>query len=191
MKKSAGVFITLYLISTISGIICVERNDSCKSINEVCSVDNDCCYRKCSFSLFYFDSYCNDNTNVFSTITSFFSSNVQIGMCSYNEPADAYSERMYRRYGLNAAHTLLPPGTVVEVDLDNKKLMVTINDDPHKDEEVLLKFSKEVAKVLNIQNGKIMPCNLSVPRFQNSQYIKYIKYVLPYISLFLIVFNFY
>ncbi|CAH1716789.1 uncharacterized protein LOC114130571 [Aphis gossypii] len=191
MKKSAGVFITLYLIFTISGIIC-DHAGSCKSINEVCTEDRDCCYQDCSFSIFYFQRYCKDNINAFSTLTSFFSSKAQIGMCSYKEPTDAeFSEQMYNKYGLNAGHRMLPPGTVVEVVLNDKKLMVTINDQPSNENGVILEFSKETAKVLDIKNGESLPCNMVVPRLENNQYIKYLKHILPYLSILMLVLTFF
>ncbi|XP_026813719.1 uncharacterized protein LOC113554186 [Rhopalosiphum maidis] len=190
MKKPAGVFITLYLIFTISGITC-DENNSCKSINEVCADDKDCCYQKCSFSLFHFQRYCNDNTNVFSSITSYFSTKEQIGICSYTEPTNmSVSKKMYGKFGLNAAHAALPSGTIVEVKLNDKKLMVTINDSPLKSNEEILQFSNEAAKVLNIKSGESMACNIIVPRMENNQYLKYLNYVLPYVSLFSLLFSF-
>ncbi|XP_060878113.1 uncharacterized protein LOC132950609 [Metopolophium dirhodum] len=189
MKKLAGVFISLYLMCTISGIIC-DQYDSCKSLYKKCSTDCQCCYSKCSFSWLSFRSYCNDNTNILNPITSFFSSNDQTGMCSYNAPENrTISDRMYNIHGLNAAHALLEPGTKVEVRLNDKKLIVTINDYPSTEKGVILEFSRETAKVLNIENGRKIPCTIIVPRLENTSYYKYLEYVLPYLSLFTLLFK--
>lgn len=113
-------------------------------------------------------------------------------MCSYKEPTDTkFSEQMYNKYGLNAGHPILPPGTVVEVVLNDKKLMITINDQPSKENGVILEFSKETAKVLDIKNGESLPCNVVVPRLKNNIYIKYLKYFLPYFSLFMLILTFF
>lgn len=55
----------------VLGIIC-DKYDSCTSINKRCSNDCDCCYPKCSFSWLYFRSYCYDNTNLLTPVSSFF-----------------------------------------------------------------------------------------------------------------------
>ncbi|CAI6377843.1 unnamed protein product [Macrosiphum euphorbiae] len=189
MKKPAGVFISLYLVCTISGIIC-HQYDSCKSLYKKCSTDCECCYSKCSFSWLSFTSYCNDNTNLLTPITSFFSSKDQTGICSYNAPENmTISDRMYKIHGLNAAHALLEPGTKVEVRLIDKKLMVTINDNPSTKNGVILEFSRETANVLNIENGAKTRCTIIVPRLENTSYFKYLNYVLPYMSLFSLLFK--
>ncbi|XP_060878117.1 uncharacterized protein LOC132950613 [Metopolophium dirhodum] len=192
MKKPAGVFIALYLLFTISGITC-DHYDSCISINEKCSSDTDCCYQKCSFSLFTFRRYCNDNTNLYDSITSYFrTKQEQTGMCSYTNTPDnkAVNEGLYLLYGLNAGHAVLPTGTKVEVKLNNKKLVVTINNQPSKNNDVILEFSKETAKTLNVANGEKVPCELViVPQLENNPYYKYLKYVLPYITLFTFLFR--
>lgn len=99
------------------------------------------------------------------------------------------SDRMYNTHGLNAAHALLEPGTKVEVRLNDKKLIVTINDNPSTKEEVILEFSRETAKVLNIENGRKVPCTIIVPRLENSTYYKYLSYVIPYLSIFTLLYK--
>ncbi|NP_001155763.1 uncharacterized protein LOC100167729 precursor [Acyrthosiphon pisum] len=189
MKKLAGVFISLYLMCTISGIFC-DQYDTCKSLYKKCSSDCECCYSKCSFSWLSFRSYCNDNTNFLTPISSFFSYKDQTGMCSYNTPKNmTINDRMYKIHGLNAAHAQLKPGTQVEVILRDKKLMVTINDYPSTENGVILELSRETAKVFNIEDGGKIPCTIVVPRLENSSYYKYLNYVLPYMSLFSLLFK--
>jgi len=96
---------------------------------------------------------------------------------------------MYKIHGLNAAHALLEPGTKVEVRLKDKKLMVTINDNPSTKNGVILEFSRETANVLNIENGAKTRCTIIVPRLENTSYYKYLNYVLPYMSLFSFLFK--
>ncbi|XP_022170099.1 uncharacterized protein LOC111033602 isoform X2 [Myzus persicae] len=194
MKKPASVFITLYLLlCTISGIIC-HKFDSCKSINEECSSDYDCCYEKCSFSLFSFRSYCNDNTNLYHSLKSYFRTKEQTGICSYtnNQVSETVSDGMFFSYSFNAAHAVLEPGTRVEVKLDDKKFIVTINNRPSQNNEVILEFSKETARALNIDNGGKIPCTISiVPELENNPYYKYLEYTLPYLALFTFLFRFF
>jgi len=97
---------------------------------------------------------------------------------------------MYETHGLNAAHAELEPGTKVEVRLKDKKLMVTINDNPPTENGVVLEFSRQTAKVLNIENGGKIPCTIIVPRLENTSYYKYLNYVLPYMSFFTILLKF-
>ncbi|NP_001155648.1 uncharacterized protein LOC100165005 precursor [Acyrthosiphon pisum] len=193
MKKPAGVFIALYLLYTISGITCNDHYDSCVSINEKCSNDHECCYRRCSYSLFSFSRYCNDNTNLYDSITSFFrTKEEQTGMCSYNYNPEnkAVDDGLYFLYGLNAGHAVLPPGTKVEVKLNDKNLIVTINNQPSKKNDVILELSRETAKTLNIPNGGKVPCTIVVvPPIENNAYYKYLKYILPYITLFTFLFR--
>jgi len=96
---------------------------------------------------------------------------------------------MYNIHGLNAAHAILEPGTQVEVRLNDKKLIVTINDYPSTENGVILEFSRETAKVLNIEDGGKIPCTIIVPRLENTSYYKYLNYVLPYMSLFTLLFK--
>jgi len=97
---------------------------------------------------------------------------------------------MYFTYGFNAAHAVLPPGTKVEVKLNDKKFILTINNRPSINNEVILEFSKETARALNIENGGKVSCDIIiVPQLENNPYYRYLKYVLPYISLFTFLFR--
>lgn len=112
-------------------------------------------------------------------------------MCSYNTPENmTISDRMYNGHDLNAAHPHLEPGTIVEVILNDKKLMVTINDYTSTENGVILEFSRETAKVLNVENGQKIPCTVIVPRLENSSFYKYLNMVLPYINFFSMVYKF-
>lgn len=116
----------------------------------------------------------------------------QTGICSYNYVPQnkAFNEGLYLVYGLNAGHAVLPPGTKVEVKLNDKKLVVTINNQPSKNNDVILEFSKETAKALNVTNGGKVPCTIVVvPQLENNPYYKYLKYVIPYITLFTFLFR--
>lgn len=97
---------------------------------------------------------------------------------------------MYAIHGLNAAHAQLEPGTKVEVILNDKKLMVTINDYPSTKSGVILEFSRETAKVLNIVDGQKIRCEIIAPRLENSSFYKYLNYVLPYVNFFSAVYKF-
>jgi len=112
----------------------------------------------------------------------------QMGICSYNnelETDKVVSDGLYLTYGLNAAHAILPAGTQVEVRLNNdKKLIVTINNHPSTNKDVILEFSRETAKTLNIGNGEKVNCTItSVPLKENNSYYQYLKYILPYLAL--------
>jgi len=116
----------------------------------------------------------------------------QTGICSYNNNLESkvVSEGLYFTYGLNAAHAILPPGTNVEIRLNDKKLIVTINNHPSKNNDVILEFSKETAKALNIEDGGKVPCTITiVPKLENNSYYQYLKYILPYITLFTFLFR--
>jgi len=97
---------------------------------------------------------------------------------------------LYFAYGFNAAHAVLPAGTNVEVKLFDKRFIVTINNHPSRNNDVILEFSKETAKVLNIGNEEKIPCDITiVPPKENYSYYKYLKYILPYLTLFTFLFN--
>jgi len=116
----------------------------------------------------------------------------QTGMCSYkNFPENkAINDGLYLAYGLNAGHAILEPGTKVEVRLNDKKLVVTINNQPSRNNDVILEFSKETAKALNVANGEKVPCSLViVPKLEDNIYYKYLKYVIPYTVLFTFLFR--
>lgn len=116
----------------------------------------------------------------------------QSGICSYNYSPETkiVSDGMYFTYGFNAAHAVLSPGTKVEVKVKDKKFIITINNQPSKNNEVILEFSKETARALNIENGAKVPCDIFiVPQMENNPYYKYLKYILPYLTLFTFLFR--
>jgi len=113
-------------------------------------------------------------------------------MCSYDEPENKIiDEGLYLKYGLNAGHAVLPAGTRVEVQMGDKNLIITINNQPPKNKDgVILELSKETAKVFNIPNGGKIPCSLFiVSELEDNQYYKYLKYILPYLTLFTFLFR--
>jgi len=100
------------------------------------------------------------------------------------------SDGMYFKYGFNAAHAILEPGTKVEVQLNDKKFIVTINNHPLQNNEVMLEFSKETAQVLNVERGRKVPCAITiVPELESNSYYRYLKYILPYLTLFTFLFR--
>jgi len=113
-------------------------------------------------------------------------------MCSYNYNPETkiVSDGMYFTYGFNAGHAVLPPGTKVEVKVNDKKFIITINNQPSKNNDVILEFTKETARALNIENGGKVPCDIIiVPQMENNPYYRYLKYILPYLSLFTFLFR--
>lgn len=191
MKKFADVFTILYIMVIISGIACYH-NDSCKSINDRCSEDCECCYQKCTFSFLHFRSFCRDNTNAFSAITSLFGSKNEVGNCTFNYSPEnqTTSDKAFHIYGLNAAHARLLPDTRVQVTLADKKLILAINDGPPPPNGVILALSREAAEVLNIDNGVSIPCKVFVPSLENSSIYKFSYYIKPYIDIFKKIFSF-
>jgi len=116
----------------------------------------------------------------------------QKGICAYSQISEnkVVDEGLYLAYGLNAGHAILPPGTKVEVILNDKNLVVTINNQPSKNNDVILEFTKEAAKALDIEIGGKVPCTITiVPQLENNQYYKYLKYVVPYLALFTFLFR--
>lgn len=107
-------------------------------------------------------------------------------MCAfYNPTNEEISNKMYETYGINAAHSVLPHHTKVEVTYNKKKLLVTINDirrNINSTGEILL-LSREAANIFNIRDEGLVPCQITIPLIENNWYLKGLMYLLPYISL--------
>lgn len=107
-------------------------------------------------------------------------------MCAYYKPKnEEISNKMYDTFGINAAHSVLPHHTKVEVNYNNKKLLVTINDLHHNinSNGAILQLSREAANIFNIKDEGLIPCQITIPLIENNWYLKGLIYLLPYISL--------
>lgn len=70
---------------------------------------------------------------------------------------------MYATYGINAAHSLLPEYTKVEVTLkNNKKLFLHINNVHSTKNGTILDFSTEAAKKLGIDKDDTVKCSVKI-----------------------------
>lgn len=92
---------------------------------------------------------------------------------------------MYEKFGLNAAHPLLPQYTKVEVTHNGKELIVTINNrDADIANESTLELSGEAAKVLDIDDSDgPVPCSIKVSVIENNTFLKFVHSLLPYMGV--------
>lgn len=107
-------------------------------------------------------------------------------MCEYYTPNDEeFSNKLYEEFGINAAHSVLPHHTKVEVNYKNKTLLVTINDlhNSFNSSAAILQLSKEAAKILDVEKEGLVPCKITIPVIENNWYLKGLMYLLPYISV--------
>jgi len=111
------------------------------------------------------------------------------GTCSYQKPTNkTLSNETYKIYGLNAANNLLPHHTKVEVNYNEKKVLIEINDhEQTAPQGVLLELSEEAAKVLDVENEGIITCRVSIPFVENNWYLKGLTYLLPYICVMFLI----
>jgi len=109
-------------------------------------------------------------------------------MCSYNKSFyGGQSSATYERFGINAAHSILPVFTEVQLKYNNKTLDVTINGYQKTSNETILELSREAAAMLDIEKEGLYPCSIGVYE-PEPDYTPIKKIVTVTASFFLVVF---
>lgn len=109
-------------------------------------------------------------------------------MCSYNVPKNkTLSKLKYQEFGINAAHSVLPPNTRVEVTYNDKTVLATINDLAPEPAGAILELSKEAANVLDIFHDSIVTCKVDLPVIQNNSVFRILQQLFPYFCLMFVL----
>lgn len=88
---------------------------------------------------------------------------VEEGLCLYNKSFhEDQSHATYERFGINAAHAILPIFTKVQLKYNNKTIDVTINGFPTESNKTILQLSREAALMLDIADDGYYPCSIGV-----------------------------
>jgi len=164
-KYSVILTVVCVFFTIISEISCIE--ELCRSRFEKCREDSDCCTKYCHTVGDENDKFCLNLIDDRQLFTEPFRK-VQKGLCSYKKPSlksdKENSNLMYDTYGINAGHSLLPSSTKVKVKINNKTVLLTINDVLPKSNitGTILELSEEAAKELEINNVTSIECSVEV-----------------------------
>lgn len=63
----------LFLVLLFLEVSCININDTCKALDQMCDKDDDCCTENCSRSMFLIKKYCKKPNRVISSIKNIFS----------------------------------------------------------------------------------------------------------------------
>lgn len=158
------------------------ENTECLEFNELCFEDKDCCSSNCVFTGNERTRYCMEAKN--STLSD---PKVEEGLCSYNKSYYIGQDKaIYERFGISAAHTILPVFTKVQLKYNNMTLDVIINGVPKTSNASILELSREAAIMLDIKNEGVFPCSISVYEPEPS-YTSLKKIITVTASFFLVV----
>ncbi|KAE9535045.1 hypothetical protein AGLY_008337 [Aphis glycines] len=156
MEKSFVVSIVLFAVFIIPEISC--ENAKCLEFKELCFKDEECCSDNCQFTGNPRNSFCMEPKN--STLND---PKIEEGQCSYNKSFhEDQSHATYERFGINAAHAILPVFTKVQLKYNNKTLDVIINGFPKTSNNSILELSREAALMLDIEKEGLYPCSIGV-----------------------------
>jgi len=156
MEKSFVVSIVLFAVFIIPEISCEDAK--CLEFKELCFEDKECCSDNCEFTGNPRNSYCMEPKN-----TTLYDPKIEEGLCLYNKSFhEDQSHATYERFGINAAHAILPIFTKVQLKYNNKTIDVTINGFPTESNKTILELSREAALMLDIADEGFYPCSIGV-----------------------------
>ncbi|VVC31881.1 RlpA-like protein, double-psi beta-barrel domain [Cinara cedri] len=161
----------------------------CKNLNEDCYESNECCSQYCQQTLKNFRGYCElDKTTLASIGNITMGPRIFPDHCFfYKQNNSLIKESLFKRFDLNAAHSVLLPRTRVLVSSLHREVVVTISDLPATTNDTL-ELSEEAALQLGVTEEGTIPCSLEI-LLPTPSPISYMKNIIFFAPLFAFTFG--